>query len=134
MIYLDATALSRLVNADPHTPALMDYLRAESPVQWFTCAVTRIELLRIATQIHPDAEIRARTVLASCDLVAVTDRLLDAAAALRPMPSSTVNALHIAAAASAGPRLQSLVTYDRVLAADAARHRIVTIDPGGASC
>lgn len=133
MIYLDTTALTKLVAADPQTPALIEYLRTAAG-GWFTCALTRLDLIRASAAIHPDAEARARTVLASCDIVAVTDRLLDAAAILRPSPSATVNALHVAAAASAGARLHSLLTYDADLAADAGAHHITVRSPGGGPC
>lgn len=89
MIYLDTTALMKLITAEPESAALADYLHTHTDTGWFTCALTRAELLRAAADIHPDAAEHAHHVLAGLDTVAVTDRLLDA--------------LHIAAALTAGP-------------------------------
>lgn len=134
MIYLEATALMKLVTATPESPALTNYLDAHTDTTWFTCATTRIDLHRASAAIHPDAVIRAQHVLAGLDTVAVTDRLLQIAVELNPTPQRTTDALHIAAALSAGPRLRTLVTYDPVLAAAAAGHGITAFNPGGSPC
>ena len=88
--------------------------------------------LRDVAPLGGDATDRARHVLSGLDLVAVTDRLLDAAIALNPAPARTTDALHIAAALSAGPRLHTFITYDTQLATAAGCHRIQTTHPGGA--
>jgi predicted nucleic acid-binding protein len=134
VIYIDTAALMKLVMTEPESAALTDYLRAHTDTGWFTCALTRPELLRAAAAVHPDAVDHAQHVLAGLDMVAVTDRLLDAVAGLTPAPRRLLDALHIAAALSAGPRLHTLITYDEQLAAAARDHNITTIRPGGAPC
>lgn len=134
MIYLEATALMKLVTAAPESPALATYLDAHTDTTWFTCAITRIDVHRASVAIHPDAVTQAHHVLAGLDMVAVTDRLLQIALDLNPQPQRTTDALHIAAALSAGPRLRTLVTYDPVLAAAAAGHGITATNPGGSPC
>ncbi|ORX14125.1 VapC toxin family PIN domain ribonuclease [Mycobacterium xenopi] len=134
MIYLDSTALMKLVTVAPESGALTDYLNLYTGTRWFTCALSRAEVICAAAAIHPDATHQAQHVLAGLDQVAVTDRLLEAAIALTPAPGHIVNALHIAAALSAGPQLHTLITYNPQLAHDAADHRINAIQPGGAPC
>ncbi len=134
MIYLDPTAIMKLITQTPESPALTDYLRLHTSTTWFTCALSRAEVMRAAAAIHPDATEHAQRVLAGLDLVAVTDRLLDAAIALIPAPGRTIDALHIAAALSAGPRLHTLITYQPELAHDTADHNINAIHPGGSPC
>ena len=134
MIYLDPTAIMKLITVTPESPALTDYLHVHTDTTWFTCALSRADVMRAADAIHPDATEQAQHVLAGLDLVAVTDRLLDAAIALTPAPRRTVDALHIAAALSAGPRLQTLITYDPELAHAAAEHNINAIHPRGSPC
>lgn len=133
MIYLDSTALIKLIRADPLTPALTAYLqpRAEGTTL-FSCAITRAELVRTAAHLHPDAIEHAQHLLSGLDLVAVTDRLLDAAIALDPAPPRIVDALHLAAALTAGPQLRTVLTYDTDLTAAAAALNIPTTCPGGA--
>jgi uncharacterized protein len=135
VIYLDPTAIMKLIIVTPESPALADYLHVHTDTTWFTCALSRADVMRDATATgSPDVTEQAQHVLAGLDLVAVTDRLLDAAIALRPAARRTINALHIAAALSAGPRLQSMITYDPELAHDAADHHISAIHPGGSLC
>ena len=134
MIYLDDTALMKLIADTPESPALTDYLRAHTDTRWFTCSLTRLELLRALPRTDTTANEQAQRVLAGLDIVSVTDRLLDAAAALQPPPAHTGDALHIAAALSAGPRLRTLITYDHDLAAAAGSHHITTVHPGGSPC
>ena len=131
MIYLDPTAIMKLITTTPESSALTDYLRVHTETTWFTCAISRADVMRAAATTHPDAIEHAQHVLAGLDLVAVTDRLLDAAIALTPAPAHTADALHIAAALSAGTQLHTLITYNPKLAHDAAAHNITTIHPGG---
>lgn len=130
MIYLDPTAIMKLIDEAPESPALTAYLSAHTDTRWITCALSRAELLRDAAALPADATEHVYRVLAGLDTVAVTDRLLDAAVALSPAPRRTTDALHIASALSAGARLRTLVTYDPELAA-AAGHHIATVSPGG---
>lgn len=132
MLYLDPTAIMKLITQAPESPALRDYLQTRTDIRWFTCAVSRAEVLRTAAPHGPAATDKARHLLAGLDLVAVTDRLLDAAISLTPAPQRTTDALHIAAAKSAGPRLHTLITYDTNLAAAAGDHHIQITHPGGA--
>ena len=131
MIYLDATAMKRLIVETPESQALVDYLRAHTDTNWFTCSLSRADLLRATATLPTEATEHAHHVLAGVDTVAVTDRLLDAAVALTPAPRRTVDALHIAAALSAGPKLRTLLTYDPELAAAASAQHITPVSPGG---
>jgi hypothetical protein len=130
MIYLDATAMIRLIAQTPETPALTAYLTAHTDTRWISCALTRAELLRTTADLPAEATEHAHHVLSGIDSVGVTDRLLDAAVTLSPAPARTIDALHIAAALSAGHRLRTLVTYDPELASAASGHHITTVSPG----
>lgn len=131
MIYLDATAMMKLIAQAPESQALTQYLSAHTDTAWITCALTRAEVLRATATLPAEATEHAHHVLAGIDTVGVTDRLLDAAVALTPAPDRTTDALHIASALSAGPRLRTLVTYDPDLARAATAHHITTVRPGG---
>ncbi|WP_293003329.1 type II toxin-antitoxin system VapC family toxin [Mycobacterium sp.] len=132
MLYLDPTAIMKLIIPAPESPALHHYLQARTDIRWFTCALSRADVLRQTAPHGPAATDRARHVLAGLDLVAVTDRLLDAAISLTPAPDRTADALHVAAARSAGPRLHTLITYDPMLATAANDNHIQITKPGGA--
>ena len=43
MIYLDPTAIMKLISTTPESPALTDYLRSRTDTIWFTCALSRAD-------------------------------------------------------------------------------------------
>lgn len=131
MIYIDSTAMLKLIAQAPETAALTDYLTARTDTVWFTCSLARAELLRTTASLPPAATQHAHHLLDGLDTVAMTDRLITAAAALNPPPQRTIDALHIAAALTAGTQLHTLITYDPELTDAANHHHITTTHPGG---
>jgi predicted nucleic acid-binding protein len=128
-LYLDTSALTKLVTEEPQTPALRQYLHAHAADTHFTCALTRTELIRAASRHGPPAAIaHARRLLTRLDFVALTSRLLDVAAVLPPAELRTLDAIHLAAAQTA-PDLRALVTYDVRMAQAAASTGIVVAQP-----
>lgn len=130
MIYLDTSALVKLVIAEPHSPALREYLAANTGQIWFTVALARTELVRAVARLGSPATVdRARSVLAGLDVVVLTNRLLDAAAMLEPADLRSLDAIHLAAARSAGSRLQAVVTYDARMFAAAEQAGLPVVEP-----
>jgi predicted nucleic acid-binding protein len=119
LVYLDSSALVKLVVAERESAALRRYLR--STPQRASCALARVEVLR-AVRPHGGAAMkRARGVLRRLDLVQLDDDLLDAAAALDAGVLRSLDAIHLAAAQVLGDALTAVVTYDDRMTAAAAR-------------
>ncbi len=119
MVYLDSSALVKLVVAERESAALRRYLR--STPQRASCALARVEVLR-AVRPHGGAVMkRARGLLRRLDLVQLDDDLLDAAAALDAGVLRSLDAIHLAAAQVLGDALTAVVTYDDRMTAAAAR-------------
>lgn len=111
MVYLDSSALVKLVVAEPESPALRRYLR-QAPDR-ASCALARVEVLR-AVQRHGGAAVtRVRRLLQRLHLVQLDDELFDEAAALDPGILRSLDAIHLAAAQVFGDELTAVVTYDR---------------------
>ena len=110
MVYLDSSALVKLVVAEPESPALRRYLRGEP--ERASCALARVEVLRAVRAHGPAALTRARRLLDRVSLVRIDDALLDAAAALDPGIVPGLDAIHLAAAQVLGDEMTTLVTYD----------------------
>lgn len=125
MIYLDDTAVSKFIVAQPETEPLRAYLHQNSSDRWFTSAFTAYELLRS----QPADAARIRAAVASLDTVAITDRLL-ACTVDAPAGIDMVGAVHIAAAQTAGSRLRAFITYDPARAAAACAARLPIQQPG----
>jgi predicted nucleic acid-binding protein len=109
-VYLDSSALVKLVVEEAESKALTSYLR-ERPLR-VSCALARVEVV-LAVRSHGDAaRRRARQLLGRISLVRLDDALLDAAAALGGAPLRSLDAIHLAAAQALGRGLDEVITYD----------------------
>ncbi len=117
MVYLDSSALVKLVVAEGESPALRRYLRTEP--RRASCALAKVEVLRAVRPQGAPATTRARRLLRRVDLVAVDDELLDSAAALDPGVLRSLDAIHLAAAQTLADELTAVVTYDERMRAAA---------------
>lgn len=118
MVYLDSSALVKLVVREPETRALRAYLRREP--ERLSCGLARTEVLRAVRPVGPAAVETARRLLRSIDLVRLDDALLDAAGMLEPLTLRSLDAIHLVAAQLVAPTLRAVVTYDRRMADAAA--------------
>jgi len=125
LVYLDSSAILKLVVREPESPALFDWL-ATRPER-ISSAVARVEVLRALRRAGPSgASVRHRAieVLDRIALLPIDRPILDAAGELSLPELRSLDAIHLATALSVGADLAGLVTYDERLAAAAARSRI----------
>ena len=114
LVYLDSSALVKLVVRERESGALRDYLAGRP--QRASCALARVEIMRAVLPHGGAATTRAQRLLARLDLVRLDDALLDAAALLGSDGLRSLDAIHIAAARAFAERLEALVTYDERMA------------------
>lgn len=118
-VYLDSSALVKLVVEEPESAALRRYLRRRRPI--VSSALSRTEVVRAVFQEGEDGVARARDVLSTIELIRVNDRVLIAAGVLRPADVRSLDAIHLATAQLLGADLGRLIAYDgRLLDAAAA--------------
>jgi uncharacterized protein len=110
VVYLDSSALVKLVVAERESAALRRYLRGES--HRASCALARVEVVRAVRPHGAAAVTRARRLLRRLDLLLLDDELLDAAAALDGGILRSLDAIHLAAAQALGDEITAVVTYD----------------------
>ena len=116
MVYLDSSAIVKLVVNEAESGALRRFLR-DHPAH-ASCGLARVEVpLAVAARGATAIESARRTV-ATLDLVQLGDALLDAAGALH-VGLHSLDAIHLAAAQELGEDLDYLVTYDRRMVAAA---------------
>jgi predicted nucleic acid-binding protein len=118
VVYLDSSALVKLVIAEHASAALRWYLRQH--LSRASCALARVEVLRAVRPHGTAALTRARRLLRRLDLVQLDEELLDDAAMLDAGVLRSLDAVHLAAARVFGDELTAVVTYDDRMA-DAAR-------------
>jgi predicted nucleic acid-binding protein len=110
VVYLDSSAIVKLVIVEAESTALQKYLRRQ--VQRASCGLARVEVLRVVRPHGAAALARARRVLRRIDLVQLDDELLDDAGTLDAGVLRSLDAIHLAAARVFGDDLTAVVTYD----------------------
>ena len=129
MIYFDTCALLKLIRADEESPALGAFIDARPDTRWFSSELARAELARTVRRVNhddrgklvDDGRLRAElgyveSLWERLDLIAVSTRILSDAAAIEHPFLRTLDAIHLAAAASMRRSLSAFVTYDKKLA------------------
>jgi predicted nucleic acid-binding protein len=117
-VYLDSSALIKLVFEEPESAALERFL-IEWPVR-VSSRLARVEVLRAARTVRDATVARhADDVLAAIDLITADARLLVEATEIEPLSLRTLDAVHLATALSLQPDLAGMVVYDRRLSAAA---------------
>ncbi len=128
-VYLDTSAIAKLIVPEPETTALRAFLNAlpEAPV---SSDLARTETLRAARRTDPALVARARQVLDRLDLITAPPGIFEAAARLEPPELRSLDAIHLATALDLGDDLDALVTYDRQLASAARGYGLTVLEPG----
>jgi uncharacterized protein len=114
LLYLDSSALVKLVVPEPESGALREALRAWP--ERVSSVVAEIEVERVARRIGGGTIRRARSVLARLGLVELDEKVRSSAARLAPPELRTLDAVHLATALSLGDDLGALCAYDQRLA------------------
>lgn len=114
MIYLDASAIVKLVVAEAETDALRRWL-GRRRVPRATSDLSRVEVPRACMRAAPTALLEAQRVVARLSSIPLTRQLIDAAAALQPPALRSLDAVHLASAMAIREPLRAFVAYDRRL-------------------
>lgn len=113
--YFDSSALVKLVVPEEESEALRD--EAGRWEQHVSSAIVRVEVVRAAVRVDTRARRVADEIVAALDLIAVDDRLLDAAARMDPVSLRSLDAIHVASARLIVDALGVVFVYDDRLAA-----------------
>ena len=130
MIYLDSSALLKLVRAEEHSADLVAWLADRPDVPLVSSALASVEVLRTCRRIDERLLDQGRAVLAVLDTVPVDDEILEAAAELPGPGLRSLDALHLASALALDPDLETFVAYDARLAAAAGDAGLAVARPG----
>jgi predicted nucleic acid-binding protein len=112
-LYLDSSALVKLVQREPESQALRQYLRQHRGDERVASELVRVEVVRSVLAGGPAAITHAWRLLERLYLVALDRALLDHAATLAPSSLvRSLEAIHLASAQLLGADLRALLTYD----------------------
>ena len=127
--YLDASAIVKLVVVEPETSALEQLAAASDGL--VTSRLSTTEVLRAVRRAGLRRAIQtAEDVFESLVLIDVTRAVLARAAAVPPLDLRSLDAIHLATAASLDLPGLTFVTYDVRLAGAAERAGLAVTQPG----
>lgn len=128
-IYVDASALVKLVVDEPESPALRRFVESNRP-RLATSELAIVELLRAVRVAAAGADglRRAREELDATELVDVDLNLLETAVSWTSARVRSLDAIHLVSALRVGAR--EMLVYDRRLAEAAAAAGLEVLSPG----
>lgn len=129
MIYLDTSALLKLLVQEDESEALVTWLEEREPAPWLSSALSSVELARACRRLDVDLLPAAESLLAGLDLVPLHDPVLGTAARLPDPRLRSLDALHLATALSLADAVDVVVAYDLRLLAAAAEVGLATASP-----
>lgn len=114
MIYLDSSALMKLVREESETAALRDWISVR-PEPVISSELGRVEVLRAARRVGDQVLAEAHAVIGDVDLIPLDRGVQDLASDIGEPLLRTLDALHLASAVLLGNELLAFVTYDERL-------------------
>jgi predicted nucleic acid-binding protein len=129
LIYLDSSALVKLILTEPETPALASWLAERADLAMVSSIIHRTEVPRAVWRADPSALPRSYRQVRGVEKVALSTDVLDLAATLPPSSLRSVDAIHVASALSVRRDLEAFVAYDKRLLAAAEQAGLPTASP-----
>lgn len=130
MIYLDSSALMKLVRTEAETADLIEWLDAQQTEYAVTSELGRIEVFRAARRAGPAAVAEAHSVIGDLDLVPLNGTVQDLACDIGVAQLRTLDAIHLASAVLIRSALSAFVAYDHRLVDTARSLDLPVVAPG----
>lgn len=129
MIYLDSSAIVKLVHPEAESAALHAWLVKQPSSAAVSSALAVVEVTRALRRHDPAALSRVPGVLSRVMLVPVDMPVLTAASALVEPVLRSLDAIHVGTARRLGVRSLIFVSYDKRLVATASREGLTVASP-----
>ena len=129
MIYIDTSALVKLLFEEPESLALSEWLTSKADVSKVSSDLSTVELLRTCRRIDDGALADARQLLGGIDLLPLDHVVVEQAAAISPRELRSLDAIHLASAISLRAELTDFVAYDSRLCSAATAAGLLVVSP-----
>ena len=130
MIYLDSSALLKLLIEESESAALASWVSERAAIPVMSSELAKLEVLRAVRRIEPTAMPAARALVSQLDLIPLSGAVIDQAVEIGEPLFRSLDAIHLASALSIGESLTSFVVYDHRLAAAALAAGLPIVRPG----
>lgn len=126
MIYLDTSALVKLVFEENESAALSEWVNERADEPKISSDLSTIELLRTCWRVDEDAVGNAQLLLGGIDRLPMDRFIVERSSAVMPRQLRSLDAIHLASALSVKASLTAFVAYDTRLCL-AAREAGITV-------
>ena len=133
MIYLDSSALLKLLVEETESAALALWISEQPRTPVVSSEVARVEVIRAARRLDEVVVPAARTLMAQIDLIPLRSGLIDQAADVGEPALRSLDAIHLASALAISADLTTFVAYDQRLLAAARSANLEINSPGATS-
>jgi predicted nucleic acid-binding protein len=116
-VYVDSSALVKLLVREAESDALRRYLSSAGPLT--SSILATVEVARAVARSAPDSSAAVAAVFETLSLLAFDARIAARAAALSPAGLRALEAIHLATALELADELAAFVSYDDRLSAAA---------------
>jgi predicted nucleic acid-binding protein len=130
VIYLDSSALLKLLHDEAESAALADWLGGRTGTPIVSSELAKVEVVRACRRINPATLSEAAALLAGLDLIPLSSAVLDQAADVGETTLRSLDAIHLASALSIQAELTAFVAYDHRLAEAASAADLQLLAPG----
>ncbi len=130
MIYLDSSALLKLLHEEPESAALADWLTGQAGSPLVSSELAHVEVIRGCRRINSDALPEARALLGGLDLIPLAGAVIAEAADVGETTLRSLDAIHLASALSIRSDLSAFVVYDHRLSEAASAAGLQPLAPG----
>ena len=126
-MYVDTSALGRILLEEPDAPAIRLGLKAFD--KWISSRLMQVELRRLGLRIRLPG--RADALLRDIGLMPLDETILHAAETIDPPNVATLDAIHLATVRRlhSDDLLDAVMTFDSRLAEGARHHGIAVVAP-----
>jgi predicted nucleic acid-binding protein len=129
LIYLDSSALVKLILEESESRALARWLAERADLALVSSAIHRAEVPRAIWRANPSALPRSLRQVRGVEKIGLSTDVLDSAAAVPPQSLRALDAIHLASALSVRRELTAFVAYDKRLLAAAKDAGLPTASP-----
>jgi predicted nucleic acid-binding protein len=129
MIYLDSSALLKLLVEERESAALADWILERSATPKVSSELATLEVVRAARRLDSRVVPPARALVSQLDLIPLSSSLIEEAADAGDPTLRSVDAIHLVSALSIREALTAFVAYDHRLIGAAQAAGLTTESP-----
>lgn len=129
MIYLDSSALVKLLFQEAESEALSSWLSAREDLPKLASHISLVEVVRVCRRLDASAEPVARRLLAGIDLLPISATVVELATHVGSATLRSLDAIQLATALLVREDLENVVAYDHRLLEAAEAERLPLASP-----